>query len=85
MNAESNDIRQQLANQLSRFNDQLDGNADNVNLVSSIQEGIARLLEASGGNEAGIRRVLQEQFDSGALRNNSSRARPSRSLSPMRA
>ena len=68
MNAESNDIRQQLANQLSRFDDQLDGNADNVNLVTSIQDGIARLLEASGGNEAGIRRVLQEQYDSGSLR-----------------
>lgn len=68
MNAESNDIRQQLANQLSRFNDQLDGNANNVNLVTSIQDGIARLLEASGGNEAGIRRVLQEQYEAGALR-----------------
>lgn len=68
MNAESNDIGQQLASQLSRFNDQLDGNVDDVNLVTSIQDGIARLIEASGGNEDGIRRVLQEQYDAGSLR-----------------
>ncbi len=68
MNAESNDIRQRLAKELASFDDQLESSAGEVELVASIQEGIGRLVSASGGSEAGIRRVLQEQYESGALR-----------------
>ncbi len=68
MNAESKDISQRLASQLSSLNDQLDGTAEDVQMLASIREGIAGLLKASGGNEAGIRRVLQEQYDAGELR-----------------
>ena len=68
MNAESNDIRQRLATELASFDDQLGRSGDDVEMLSSVQDGIARLLEASGGSESGIRRVLREQYESGALR-----------------
>lgn len=68
MNAESNDIRQRLATELASFDDQLGRSGDDVEMLSSVQDGIARLLEASGGKESGIRRVLREQYESGALR-----------------
>lgn len=68
MNAESNDIRQRLATELASFDDQLGKSGDDVEMLSSVQDGIARLLEASGGRESGIRRVLREQYESGALR-----------------
>ena len=68
MNAESNDIRQRLATELASFDDQLGRSGDDVEMLSSVQDGIARLLEASGGRESGIRRVLREQYESGALR-----------------
>ncbi len=68
MNAESNDIRQRLASELANFDDRLERSGDDVEMLSSVQDGIARLLEASGGREAGIRRVLHEQYESGALR-----------------
>ena len=69
MNAESKDIRQRLASELSSFDLQLlETNADDVLLLKSIQESIGRLVKASGGSEAGIRRVLQEQYEAGELR-----------------
>ena len=37
-------------------------------MLAEIQEGIGRLLEASGGNEAEIRRTLQERYENGQLR-----------------
>lgn len=68
MNAESNDIRQRLASELASFDDQLERSGGDVEMLASVQDGIARLLEASGGRESGIRRVLREQYESGALR-----------------
>ena len=67
MNAESKDMRQKLASELSNFDDRLRGNVGDSALVASVQREVRRLLEASRGNEAGIRRVLSEQFRSGEL------------------
>ncbi len=68
MNAESNKIRESLVVQLSSFEERLDSKIDDVRLLADIQEGIGRLIGASDGNEAEIRRVLQERYDSGDLR-----------------
>jgi serine/threonine protein kinase len=68
MNAESSHMKQQLAIELASFDNQLDGNAGNAKLVASIQSAIGRLLESAGGNDAGIRRVLEDQYAAGALR-----------------
>ena len=68
MNAESDSLRTTFADQLSSFDDKLASKADDVHMLAEIRAGIARLLEASGGNEAVIRRVLQEQYDGGQLR-----------------
>jgi len=67
MNAESKDMRQKLASELSSFDDRLRGNTSDSALVASVQREVSRLLEASRGSEAGIRRVLSEQFRSGEL------------------
>jgi len=69
MNAKSDKLRTTFADQLSNFDDKLASKADDLEMLAEIQDGIGRLLEASGGNEAEIRRVLQEQFESGELRN----------------
>lgn len=68
MNAESDKLRSTFSDQLANFEDRLAGKEDEVQLLAEIREGIGRLLEASGGNEVEIRRVLQERFDSGSLR-----------------
>ncbi|MGI9221212.1 MAG: protein kinase domain-containing protein [Woeseiaceae bacterium] len=68
MNAESNKIRQSLVDQLSSFEERLDDKLDDVRLLADIQDGIGNLIGASGGNEAEIRRVLQERYESGNLR-----------------
>ncbi len=68
MNADSDKIRASLADQLSSFDDKLEAKADDVQMLAEIQEGIGRLLVASGGNEAEVRRVLQERFEAGELR-----------------
>ncbi len=67
MNAESKDMRQKLASELSSFDDRLRGNTSDSALVASVQREVSRLLEASRGSEAGIRRVLSEQYRSGEL------------------
>jgi hypothetical protein len=69
MNAESDKLRTTFADQLSNFDDKLASKADDLQMLAEIQDGIGRLLEASGGSEAEIRRVLQEQYESGRLRN----------------
>jgi len=69
MNAESDKISANFADQLSSFDDRLASKADDLQMLADIQEGIGRLLEASGGNEAEIRRVLQESYEAGGLRN----------------
>jgi serine/threonine protein kinase len=69
MNADSDKLRSTFADQLSSFDDKLAAKADDLQMIAEIQAGIGRLLEASGGSEAEIRRLLQEQYDSGGLRN----------------
>ena len=68
MSAESDNLRVSFSDQLASFDDRLAGKEDEVQMLAEIKEAIGRLLEASGGSEAEIRRVLQERFDSGALR-----------------
>ena len=68
MKAESQKIRESLADQLSSFELRLDSKIDDVRLLADIQDGLGQLLGASGGSEADVRRVLQERYDSGNLR-----------------
>ncbi len=68
MNAESKKIRESLVDQLSSFEQRLDSKIDDVRLLADIQEGISQLIGTSDGNEAEIRRVLQERYESGDLR-----------------
>jgi len=68
MSAESDKIHESLVDQLSSFDERLDEKIDDVQLLGGIQEGIARLLTSNGGNEADIRRVLQDRYENGELR-----------------
>jgi len=68
MNTDSDKLSSTFADQLSSFDCELAGKGDDLQMLADIREGIGRLLEASGGSEAEIRRVLQEQYESGGLR-----------------
>ena len=68
MSAEKDNLQTSFSDQLASFEDRLAGKEDQVQMLAEIREAIGRLLEASGGSEAEIRRVLQERFDAGALR-----------------
>jgi len=68
MSADSENVRDTFAEQLASFDVKLEATANNADLLADIQEGIARLLTASGNSESQIRRVLQERYDAGALR-----------------
>jgi hypothetical protein len=68
MSAESDKIRDTFADQLSSFDDRLNATSNDVDMLAEIQEGIGSLLASSGGNEAVIRRVLQERYEAGNLR-----------------
>jgi hypothetical protein len=68
MSAESKNVRDTFADQLASFDDKLKATADDVDMLSDIQTGIGRLLATTGNSEAEIRRVLQERYESGALR-----------------
>ncbi len=68
MSADSENVRDTLADQLVSFDDKLKATADDVDMLADIQEGIGRLLTATGSSEAQIRRVLQERYEAGALR-----------------
>ena len=68
MNADTDKLRVTFSDQLASFEDRLAGKEDEVQMLAEIREAIGRLLEVSDGSEAEIRRVLQERFDSGALR-----------------
>ena len=68
MNAESDKIRDTFADQLASFDDKLHATANDVDMLTDIQEGIGSLLASSGGSEGEIRRVLQERYESGDLR-----------------
>ncbi len=68
MSADSKNVRDTFADQLSSFDDRLHSTVDDVDMLADIQDGIGRLLSASGNSEADIRKILQERFDAGELR-----------------
>jgi hypothetical protein len=68
MSAESDNLRATFSDRLASFEDGLGGKEDEVRLLAGIRESIGRLIEANGGSEAEIRRVLQERYESGTLR-----------------
>ncbi len=68
MSAESNKVRDTLADQLAHFDDRLNSAAADVEMLTDIQEGIGSMLSSDGVTEAEIRRVLQERYESGDLR-----------------
>ena len=68
MTADSNKTTDTLGDQLASLESRLAASADDVALLADVQNGIGSLLAANGGNEAEIRRVLQERYEGGALR-----------------
>ena len=68
MSAEQDNLHATFSDQLASFEDRLAGKEDEVQMLAEIREAIGRLLEASDGSEAEIRRVLQERLDAGVLR-----------------
>ena len=68
MGAESDNLQDSFTDQLASFDDRLAGKENEVQMLAEIREALGRLLEASGGRESEIRRVLQERFDAGELR-----------------
>ena len=68
MSAESDDIRDTFADQLSSFEDRLGAKADDVEMLADIQNGIGGLLASDRNSEAEIRRVLHERYEAGQLR-----------------
>jgi serine/threonine protein kinase len=68
MSAETDKTRNSFAEQLASFDDRLGGMADDVDMLTDIQDGIGQLLASSDSSEAEIRRVLQERYEAGALR-----------------
>ena len=68
MSADSKNVPDNFADQLASFDDKLQTTANNVDLLTDVQAGIGQLLAASGNSEAQIRKVLQEQYEAGALR-----------------
>ncbi|MCH9695799.1 MAG: protein kinase [Gammaproteobacteria bacterium] len=68
MSADTNQPRDTFGDQLEQFDDKLSATANDVDMLADIQDGIGQLLASSSGGEGEIRRVLQERYDSGALR-----------------
>ena len=68
MKVETDNMGTSLADQLASIENKLEAKSDQVELLAEIQQGIGRLLEASGGNEAGIRAVLEQRHEAGELR-----------------
>ena len=68
MSADSEKVRDSLADQLANFDDKLNATVDDVALLAELQDGIGQLLAASGDSEGEIRQTLQEQYESGVLR-----------------
>ena len=68
MSAETEKSRDTLAEQLASFDHKLHATANDVDMLTDIQEAIGSLLASSGSSEAEIRRVLQERYDAGELR-----------------
>ena len=68
MSADSDNLRQELVAQLSSFEERLESKIDDVRMLADIQEAVGRVIGADGGNEAEIRRILQERYEAGELR-----------------
>lgn len=68
MSAESEKIRNTFADQLASFDNKLRATANDVEMLTDIREAVGSLLSSSIGSEAEIRRVLQERYDAGELR-----------------
>ncbi len=68
MSADSDKVRDAFAEQLASFDDRLQATTNDVDMLTDIQQSIGSLLASEGGSEAEIRRVLQERYESGALR-----------------
>jgi serine/threonine protein kinase len=68
MTADLKKIRDTIADQLTSFDNKLRATASDVDMLTDIQGVIGSLLSSNGGTEAEIRRVLQERYDDGALR-----------------
>lgn len=68
MGQKSGKLTDSLVDQLATFDSRVAGKIDDVSMLADIQSAIVGLLSENGGNEAQIRRVLQERFDSGDLR-----------------
>lgn len=68
MSAESNKVRDTLADQLAHFDDRLNSASADVDMLADIQAGIGSMLSSEGISEAEIRRVLQERYEAGDLR-----------------
>ncbi len=68
MSTKSDKISDTFADQLASFDDRLAGTANDVDMLADIQSGIGALMASNGGNEADIRRVLQERYEAGGLR-----------------
>ena len=68
MNAESKKMRETFVDQLSTFEARLDSKINDVNMLADIQVAIGNLLSANDSNEAAIRRILQDRYESGNLR-----------------
>ena len=63
MIADSDKLRTTFSDQLTSFEDRVAGKEDEVQMLAEIREAIGRLLEANGGSEVEVRRVLQERLD----------------------
>lgn len=68
MSAKSDIARDSFADQLASFDDRLHATTGDVAMLADIQEGIGSLLASTGSSEGEIRRILQERYDEGALR-----------------
>lgn len=68
MSADSKQIRDVLAGQLSDLDDSLGRTVDDVQMLADIQQGIGRLLDNDRDAEGDIRMVLQERYEQGDLR-----------------
>jgi serine/threonine protein kinase len=68
MGTEKDKIRNTFADQLERFDDMLQPEANDVDMLAEIQKGIGSLLASGVSSEAEIRLILQQRYDSGRLR-----------------
>jgi len=68
MTANTDNSLDALGDRLASLEDQLAASTDDVELLADVQSGIGQLLASDGDTEADIRRILQERFEAGAMR-----------------